>query len=521
MKKRAFLFICLLFVWSNIFSKSTLEKQVDTLKQTELNRYKTLLEIKKIKTELESKDDTSWLQTGTFLTAILALIISIITSNRSNKRQIESQISNNEHNQKDRVSNLLKELGSDSLSVKIAATQALSEYKSAIPFIINSLRIEQNQLLIDVVIKVLSKEPELSILYLLEETRTIQNKKLDAGGKLVALGLDRKIIASELSIDNGDLFNWIENKYGSRIQELTDIRIKNKTIASGKTDDEIRDDEKKSIYKYWEKLIIDQHNIITSIEEVIKESVRLGLKLKLENACLDGIMLVNTNLSGYSFKNCMLNNANFEGSDFTRVDFSNIKARFLNMKNCVTTDTIFDNSILKYCDFRNAKGKRISIQNSELFEPNFDGSNLKYANFNNSKLIKMSFKNTIFVKGSFNNGVFHECDLSATDLTESQFFNSRIISSKFITTRVRKANFQKCELIRTEIIKSSFDESNMSFCILKNIKSIDSQFTKVNFVGAQFTEVTFDNQTKIDGIETSNMSCVNCSSNLTSLVDKT
>jgi len=414
--KTNYIFLYLFFVCSNIFSQNTFDKKIDTLNQTELNKYKTRIEIKKIEDELNNKDYSGLLQTGTFLTAILALIISIITSNRSNKRQIESQKSNNEHNQKDRVSNLLKELGSDSISVRIAATQALSEYKSAFPFIINTLRIDDNQLLIDVVTKVLSSDPKLSISYLLEESRSIHNRKLDIAGKLVALGSDRKVIAIELSLDNKNLLNWIENKYGSRIKELTNISIKNKIIASGKTDQEIRTNEETLLYKDWERIVISHHNIITAIEEVIKEGVRLGLRLKLENAFLDGIMLVNTNLSGYSFKNSSLNHANFEGSNFTGTDFSNIKAQFLNMKKCITTDSIFNNTVLKHCDFRNLKGKRTSIQNSELLEPNFDGSNLKYVNFENSKLIKMPFNNTLFVKGNFNNGTLYECDISATDL---------------------------------------------------------------------------------------------------------
>jgi len=93
----------------------------------------------------------------------------------------------------------------------------------------------------------------------------------------------------------------------------------------------------------------------------------------------------------------------------------------------------------------------------------------------------------------------------------------KIISSNFSTARIRESNFQQCELNRSEIVRSSFDESDMSFSILKNIKSIQSQFTKANFVGAQLTNVNFDIDSKIDEIESTNMICINCSSNITSL----
>ncbi len=514
------LIVIILLLFNSIaYSQVSLSEKIDTLNQQELNEYKTKVEIKKIEDELSNKDYSIWFQTGTFFTAVLALIISIVTSNRSNKRQIEAQISNNNHNQKDRISNLLKELGSDSLSVKIAATQALSEYKSSFPFIINTLRIEKNQLFTDVVNKVLSSSPKLSVSLLVDETKTIHNKKLDIAGKLVALGNERKKIARELSLDNGELFEWIELKYGSRIKELTDVRIKNKIGSSGQTDSEVRKKEEDILYLEWEKLIIGQHNVITAIEEVIKESVRTGLKLNLNGAYLDGIMLTKTNLSGFSFNNVSLNYANFEGSIITESDFSGINARFMNMKNCKTTDTVFDNSILKNCDFRNSKGKRTSIQNSELLEPNFDRSNIKYIDFTKSKLIKMSIKNTLFVKGNFTGGLLHECDISATDLTESKFTNSRIISSNFSTTRIRKSNLQNCEIILTEIVKTSFDESDMSFCTLDKINSIDSQFSIVSLVHSKLTNVIFDEKTLIDGIDTTEATCINCSENLTNKIN--
>jgi uncharacterized protein YjbI with pentapeptide repeats len=514
MKKKISLLLLIITLAITTVKSQTYNYKIDTLNTEQLNDYKLRAEIKKIENDLNNVDKTQLLQTGTFCTAILALIISIVTSNRTNRRQIESLNSNNEHNAKLRVSNLLKELGSDSINVKIAAIQALSEYNSSFPFIVNSLKIEENQLVIDTVIKVLSNQPETSIKYLLEETRSIQYKKLEIGGKLVALGADRKTISEDLSINNKSLHNWIENKYGSRIKELTDIRIKNKIITSNMTDAQIRLEENISLYKDWEKIIISQYNVIATIESIVREASDRNIKIKMENAYLDGLMLVNVNLSDFSFKGSTLNYANFEGSNCTKTNFSNVQAKSFNLKNCIVQDSKFDHAILKYCDFRNSKGKNVSMKNVELLTPNFDGVNFKYSNFEESKLISLSFKNTLFVKANFNNAVIHNCDISATDLTESQFQNTRIFSSKFSTTRIRKSIFQNSKLSKIEMIKTSFDYSDMSFSSLIKIKSIDCQFSNANFVGAELVEVIFDNQTKLDGVIYENTKLVRCSENL-------
>jgi uncharacterized protein YjbI with pentapeptide repeats len=508
------LFIILLFSSLISFSQNVVDLKLDSLNQEELNKYKTEVEIKKTEKELNKFDYSSWLQAGTIIIAIIALIISIITSNKSNKRQIEARLSDNVHKEKDHISGLLKEIGSDSLSVKIAAIQALSEYKPAFPFVINLLRIDNYKMLVDAVIKMLCTDPELSLNYLLEETRTIQNGLLNIAAGLVYLGQDRKVSAQKLGLENGELQNWIENKYGNRIEQLTGIRIRNRISQSGTTENIIKKEEEIKLYNDWEILTIGKLNTIAAIEEIVKEAVRLGLKLKLENAYLDGIMLVKTNLDGFSFTDSSLSFANFEGANCDNTDFSNVHAKNCNMKNCSVNNSKFNNSEFKQCDFRNMKGKNTSFINSKIFEPNFSGSNLKYANFQNAHLVKMSFQDTLFVKGNFNDALIRECSISATDLRESQFIGCKIHVSDFNTTRVRKSNFQNCEIKSCHIIKSSFDDSNMSFSSFINVISIDSQFTGVDLTKANLTNVSFDVNTKVDNLITESMVCKKCSTNL-------
>lgn len=515
--KKKILFIILLFNCLISFPQNVVDPKLDTLNQEELNKYKTKVEIKKIEKELNNFDYSSWLQAGTFIIAIIALVISIISSSKSNKRQIEARSSDNKHKEKDHISGLLKELGSDSLSVKIAAIQALSEYKPAFPFVINLLRIDSHKMLVDAVIKMLRTDPELSLNYLLEETRTIQNGLLNIAAGLVYLGQDRKISAQKLGLDNGELQNWIENKYGNRIEQLAGIRIRNRISQTGETENIIKEEEEIKLHQDLEALTIGKLNTIAAIEEIVKEAVRLGLKLKLENAYLDGIMLVKTNLNGFSFTKSSLNFANFEGANCDNADFSYVKAKSCSIKNCNVNNSKFNDSEFKQCDFRNLKGKHTSFINSKIYEPIFTGSNLKYANFENANLIKMQFQNTFFVKGNFNDALLRECIISATDLTESQFIGCRIHSSTFNTTRVRRSNFQNCEIKSSQIIKSSFDDSNLSLSSLLNVTSIDSQFTGVDFTKAELTKVSFDVNTKVDNVVTIDMVCKKCSSNLSSL----
>jgi uncharacterized protein YjbI with pentapeptide repeats len=478
---------------------------LSNIKMDDLEKYKIILETNKLKKDLESFDLSPFLQTGTLVSAFLALIISIITSNKSSKMQMESLNSQQLHNEKERVSELLKELGSDSMAVKIASMQALREYKTAYPFISNILRVETDQTCIDVAIRILLSEPEISLPILLEETRKIHTYEMNLATRLVTLGLERKKVASNLYLNNSELQDWIDNKYRNRINQLTELSINNQIHLYNLSEDEIIEKEKKYIFQELEILLISKNNIITAIEEVIKAAVNKGIVLNIQNAFLNNIVLNDIDLSGCSFSNSTLNGANFEKSNCTKTDFSSIKARELNLRNCELQEANFSNSKLKKCNFKSTTGKKVNFFNSEIYEPIFESANHKNTNFTNSRLIKMSFRNTLFVKSNFIGAKIHQCDISACDLSGSNFCQSTISTSSIMTARLRDIICDKSKIFKVDINRSSFDNASMKDCVLRKINSINSNFVNVDFTGTRFDNVQFDINTDTTGIILNNI----------------
>lgn len=103
---------------------------------------KQQLEILKLKDEINSVGLSPILQAGTLSAALIGAAISFWSAWRSQKNQVMIIQAQAEQQQKNHISNLLKELGSDHIPVKIAAIHALSEYESAIPFLVSILRVD-------------------------------------------------------------------------------------------------------------------------------------------------------------------------------------------------------------------------------------------------------------------------------------------------------------------------------------------------------------------------------------------
>jgi uncharacterized protein YjbI with pentapeptide repeats len=500
--KKIVLFIILTTVLLTFINAFNNNEALDSLAVEDLEKEKLKLEIQKLSQETDKKDFNLIFQFGTLVAALAAAVISIWTASRSQKFQIESLKSQVNQQQKDRISQLLKELGSEHISVKISSVQALSEYESTFGYLINLLKIESDERLISTIRRALKSNIEKSLPILLEETQNVFKSQLRIATSLIAYNNDRKEVAKNLGINNGLLLEWISSREGKRLfshltKELSFIenQERNKKCKI----------ETKNLYIKWHKTQFNLTQITDTLEELIVESSLKNQKVHIKNAYLVGITMTGLDLSGWTFKNCNIIDSEFEKCDLRNTKFENIKANNSIIKNCSLQDSIFSDFELKNGNFFGSKGKNVTMTNSYFYNCDFSGANLKSSKYQDCQFKVINLQGSIFSKSVFNGCMFYSCDFVACFFQEAQFVNGKIFQSKFQTAKLIETIFQGTKMFSTNIEKSSFEESNFSFVEWTKIKIINTILTSSTFSSCYFKNVEIDNLS-----EQTNVNYENC-----------
>lgn len=492
--KKITILIILFFVSLNSFCQPKNKLNLDTLSIGELKREKLKQEIDKLSQENVKKDYNILLQTGTLMAALLAAIISIWTGMRSQRFQIKSLQSQIKQHQKDRVSQLLKELGSEHFSVKIASIQALSEYESTHRYLINLLKIETDARLISAIKKELKSKIDNSLPILVEETHEVFKTQLRIATSLIAYDNNRKEIAKSLGIDNGLLHEYIYSREGKRLlhhlkTELSFVEINERV--------QICKSETIKLFKEWNKSHLNLTQITDAMEELLVEYSIQKRKLIIENAFLFGISFSNLDLSGWSFKNCKIYDSEFKNCDLTNSKFMKIKSNNTSLKNCSLQNSSFVDFELKNSDLQQTKGKNITFSNVILYNCNLSAAKLSSSNFKDCELNVINLQASIFSKSIFNNCKFYSCDFIACFFQNAKFIGCRILKSKFKKAKMIETIFQDSKMYSASIEKSSFKDADFSFIDWGRINiTNNSIFTNSTFTSCNLRDVKFDNSTE-------------------------
>lgn len=489
--RKQILFTISFIILLSLFGYSIPTNDLDSLSKSELEKKKLILEIEKASNE--KTDYTYFFQFGTLIAALIAAGISIWSASRSHYIQIESLNSQISQQQKDRISQLLKELGSDQLSVKIASVQALSEYESTHIFLVNLLKIEKDEMLISTVKKVLRKKRLSSLPLLIEETQNIFNSQLSIATSLIAYGNNRKDIASTLGINNGLLSEWISSREGKR---LFDHLTKELSFISEPEKEAKCTAETELLIAKWNKTNFSQTQVIDALEELLIESSNKKHTTKIENAYLKGLSLSNLDISGWSFLNCTLIDSEFENCNLTETKFENIVSDNTLFKKCKLQDSVFKDFELKNGDFRNSKGKKITFNNAHFYNCDFSGANLRSSLYENCEFNIVNLQASMFSKSTFAECKFYSCDFTACFFAETKFIKGKIMNCDFQTAKMIKSIFQDSKLYSANIERSSFEEANFSFVEWSNVKIVNSIFTNASFISSKLKRVDFDNITE-------------------------
>jgi uncharacterized protein YjbI with pentapeptide repeats len=488
--------VIVLCIFSNcIFAETTYQQPQGIPPSSEkesLDIQKLKLEIQKTEQEMRSVNLQSLLQAGTLLAALLAATISFWSAWKTQKSQVATLTAQNRQQQQARISDLLKELGSEHLAVRIAAIQALSEYKSTAPFLVNILRVDKDPRVVSATLTALRTMPEISLTLLADASRTLHDQKMQVVSELICLGMTKGEAANTLLLDPKLLDKWTQDTRFRRVKESLETKLTTLLKAGRGTEDDIRSSERRRNYDDWVSLHDAFDVLLNATERIIEYAAGKEQSYDMKKAYLQGIILDGINLSGWNFEGADLRGASLRDTICQQTNFSGTVLASACFQNAQLHDANFDVAILDKTDFGRATLHRASFIGSIGQLTVFQGAKLQNSNLQKSQFVegqfqgafakRVNFKDSILFRSNFILGVFSDADFSGANLSGARLEKIRASRAKFI-----KTTFAGSNLSHGRFIKADFNEASF-----KGITQFNSSF----IVGAHFENSIWGEKTE-------------------------
>lgn len=211
-----------------------------------------------------------------------------------------------------------------------------------------------------------------------------------------------------------------------------------------------------SFFHYFDK-IDDQ--TVNELQAVIYRKKSNLSDLNLSNLILsNNIDLVNSDISGKSFKIYAIKNRNFSKSKF-----ENSILDKADLKNINFYKSNFKNAVLTYTNMSNCNLSDSNLKDAILMKANLNGANLLYSTLQNAVLEETNFQNAILI------GV----DLTETHDIETANFTGALYNSRTLELK----NIPKDHEINSFCNKNQLPRSCYDF-LKNNINSIFEKATK-------------------------------------------
>ncbi len=432
--------------------------------RAELENRKLGLEIAKLEEGVSSWNRDLLIQAGTLLAAFIAVLISGWSAAKTLRLQFDAAAAQNDSQKRDRVSVLLKELGSESAMVRSAAIQALSEYEEAIPFLVNTLRSEQDpDVLISTVVS-LNSHPEQALRLLLELSRHIYTHKLSLASSLARLGLKRQSVAQEFYLRNKDIMNWQESGAGRRVRDATAVATEGSTTAG----EELIAVKIREVREQMNTAFRAHANCLRAIESLLGSQAFRGKSLALTDAYLSGLNLDGVDTSGWDFSRSTLDRAILQGCNCTKSKFDQIRAKEVSFRGSSMSEASFENAELVKVDLRGIKGMKMSFRSATLRDANVDRATIDDVIFAGAKLVTSDIRNS--------------------DLRRANFSGSTLFSTTIDTCRMSGGSFEKASFIKVDLRSLRCRRTSFTNASFNRVLIFKGDFLGANFAGSQWSD---------------------------------
>jgi uncharacterized protein YjbI with pentapeptide repeats len=203
---------------------------------------------------------------------------------------------------------------------------------------------------------------------------------------------------------------------------------------------------------------------------------------------LTGTLLEKAKLAGASFRGAKVDNAVFTRADLTGADFHGASAKGANFGEADLTRAKLTGAI----DLTEAIFLRAVLTEADLTGARLDSAQLSEVKCDRTILAGIRGASLVVLKGDLRNvdlrgariekAVFHEVDLSGSDLSEATFFRTSLVDTTIEDARLRKVKLERVSLSRVEK-GSSLARSDLRGADLRRIN-----LRGVNLEGADLRE---------------------------------
>lgn len=491
-----FLISILVFSFFNIFSCSAGIITESDLQ--EMQKQKIESEILKLREETKSITINPWLQSGTLLVALLVAGISLWNAQKTQKNQLyildeqNKQIEmNRKQLEKTRISNLLKELGSDHVVVKLAALQALSDYENMLPIIVNIIKVEKEPRIISTAVAVLLVLAKASLPLLIEACNLVKRQKLELAKELLVVGIFNKDRIAELLLLDREEIERLRgtqsfNRYFQRINTKYRIFEEVENVPF----EEIRKRQQVEILKSYISLESTYGNLLSALSQIIEKLSQDGEKYNLNGGYLRGIYLEGVNLSGWEFKATDLTEANFINVICKECDFSEAKLTRAIFRDSKLRGACFEKATIDEADFKlvplkgaifdKCQGKGVKFQGAKFEGASFEETKIVNSHFQGAKGEKVVFTNSILYGSDFNTAILKGADFSYADLS----------GVRLNSVTAMGANYTGATLRGVHVVSADFADATFERVTVSSIKN----FKSANFRGTDWNGAVFQKE---------------------------
>ncbi|WP_339189481.1 pentapeptide repeat-containing protein [Paenibacillus sp. FSL P2-0121] len=407
---------------------------------------KLKVETEKIKREKRSLYWSPILQMITSVIGICSLLITYYATRNAHKNTINSLNIQSEKNEKDRISGMLKELGSDSTPVRLGAVQALGEYEVSIRYLINVIKFDSIPEVREAAAVALQQFPEQVIPLLAEESRLLHDRQLELAARHFIHEKNRDMLVNFFKLDEYEWSNWHKSFY-STFREEKISQWSYEQYAENMNEYAVKKRDLQRIVEEWLKCHTAIKEIVRTLGKVlsarkISMEKNSSNKLNINNAYLPDLIIEQGTIEDVVFNNCILYRSSFKGTKLKNVQFLSCDLSYINfinasmfetqMNDCRMTKTIFTKSTLHTSLFEKCEGIGVRFNGAVLEGVVIRNCTWKKSLFYGVKASYMIFSdNTKFYDCTLG-GEWRGLDIQLTEFGGGRFDEMYVERSTFI-----------------------------------------------------------------------------------------
>lgn len=394
---------------------------------------KATLEILKLRKEISSIDSAPLYQIVPILIALIAASVSFWSALQSQQSSAKAISAQEAASKSDRVSRLLSQLGNESPAIRAATIQALGEYDSSTPYLINFVKHECDQSVLDTLYSTIALYKQKSIDLLCVLSIRLDSQKTLMAGSFLALGVDADKVSELLDMPKAHLVRWRDSSYGKRHMESIWASLE---FPEGSSREQALSQQTKDLKEKKDKAASTYRNLLIAVETTLKMMSRDGDPAVIREANFSRIILDDLIMTSWEFRKCILHDSKFRKITGHRIIFDDCLLDNADFKDSDIRDSRFTDCSANYCTFTNASMMRGKFRGIKAYGASFIAAKIRRADFSKARLVQSKFDSATGEEANFEDAVMMGAHIKHATLPKANFRNSSLDGADFSGTNI-------------------------------------------------------------------------------------